>query len=106
MFFAIGPGAIPWIITSELFGSEARGKAVSIATLVNWLSNFVVTVSFPFIQVRRLEYLTKNLLSRKITRSIFLFLTGGIGKLQLYFIWYSFNFLRVFYDVLCSRDKG
>ena len=51
VFFAIGPGAIPWIITSELFGSEARGKAVSIATLVNWLSNFVVTVSFPFIQV-------------------------------------------------------
>lgn len=50
VFFAIGPGAIPWIITSELFGSAARGKAVSLATLVNWLSNFIVTVSFPFIQ--------------------------------------------------------
>lgn len=50
IFFSIGPGAIPWIITSELFGSEARGKASSLATFVNWCANFLTTVSFPFIQ--------------------------------------------------------
>ena len=51
VFFSIGPGAIPWLITAELFASDARGKASSIAVLVNWIANFIVTVSFPYIQV-------------------------------------------------------
>ncbi|RNA10267.1 solute carrier family facilitated glucose transporter member 1-like [Brachionus plicatilis] len=50
IFFSIGPGAIPWLITGELFGSDSRGKATSIAVFVNWLSNFIVTVTFPFIE--------------------------------------------------------
>ena len=50
VFFSIGPGAIPWLITSELFESSARGKATSIAVFVNWFSNFIVTVTFPFIE--------------------------------------------------------
>jgi hypothetical protein len=51
VFFSIGPGAIPWFITAELFNSNARGKASSIAVLVNWLSNFTVTITFPFLEV-------------------------------------------------------
>ncbi|CAF0733414.1 unnamed protein product [Brachionus calyciflorus] len=50
VFFSIGPGAIPWLITSELFGSDSRGKATSLAVFINWFSNFIVTVSFPFIE--------------------------------------------------------
>jgi hypothetical protein len=50
VFFSIGPGAIPWLITSELFESDSRGKATSIAVFVNWFSNLIVTVSFPFIE--------------------------------------------------------
>jgi hypothetical protein len=45
-------GAIPWLITSELFGSDSRGKATSIAVFVNWFSNFLVTVSFIYIEVK------------------------------------------------------
>lgn len=48
--FKILKGAIPWLITSELFESDARGKATSIAVFVNWFSNFLVTVTFPFIE--------------------------------------------------------
>jgi SP family facilitated glucose transporter-like MFS transporter 1 len=44
-------GAVPWFITAEIFNSNARGKASSIAVLVNWLANFIVTISFPFIEV-------------------------------------------------------
>ncbi len=50
VFFAVGPGAIPWLITSELFESDSRGKATSIAVFANWLANFIVVVSFPSIQ--------------------------------------------------------
>lgn len=51
VFFAIGPGAIPWLITSELFDSSARGKATSIACFVNWTCNYLVVLSYPYIQV-------------------------------------------------------
>jgi sugar porter (SP) family MFS transporter len=48
--FSIGPGPIPWLITSELFKSDARGKAAGLATIVNWVSSFIVILSFPFVE--------------------------------------------------------
>uniref|UniRef100_A0A0M3KCP6 Glucose transporter type 1 (inferred by orthology to a D. melanogaster protein) n=1 Tax=Anisakis simplex TaxID=6269 RepID=A0A0M3KCP6_ANISI len=52
--FATGPGSIPWFYVSELFASNARASATSIACAVNWLMNFVVGLLFPPLQ----EYLT------------------------------------------------
>lgn len=45
-FFGIGPGAIPWLITAELFNQSFRVPASSIAVLVNWGGNFVVGLGF------------------------------------------------------------
>jgi len=56
IFFAIGPGAIPWLITAELFNSDARGKASSIAVFMNFFSNFLVTITFPFIEAEIKNY--------------------------------------------------
>ncbi|XP_064401710.1 solute carrier family 2, facilitated glucose transporter member 3-like [Halichondria panicea] len=47
--FALGPGAIPWLMVSEMFLQESRAVAVTIATIVNWLANFVVGLAFPYI---------------------------------------------------------
>lgn len=47
VFFAIGPGSIPWMITAELFSQGPRPAAMSIAVLVNWFTNFVVGLGFP-----------------------------------------------------------
>ncbi|KAK9701285.1 Sugar transporter [Popillia japonica] len=47
MFFAVGPGSIPWMITAELFSQGPRPAAMSIAVLVNWLANFLVGIAFP-----------------------------------------------------------
>ena len=44
-------GGIPWLMVSELFLQEARPVAVAIATIVNWLANFTVGLSFPYILV-------------------------------------------------------
>ncbi|XP_039285951.1 glucose transporter type 1 isoform X20 [Nilaparvata lugens] len=47
VFFALGPGSIPWMITAELFSQGPRPAAMSIAVLVNWLANFLVGIGFP-----------------------------------------------------------
>lgn len=44
--FAIALGPIPWLILGELFPSSCRAYAMSIAVTVNWLSNFIVAVTF------------------------------------------------------------
>ncbi|XP_054274474.1 glucose transporter type 1-like isoform X2 [Macrosteles quadrilineatus] len=47
VFFALGPGSIPWMITAELFSQGPRPAAMSIAVLVNWMANFIVGIGFP-----------------------------------------------------------
>jgi MFS transporter, SP family, solute carrier family 2 (facilitated glucose transporter), member 1 len=51
VFFAVGPGSIPWMITAELFSQGPRPTAMAIAVLVNWLANFVVGIGFPSLKV-------------------------------------------------------
>lgn len=46
MMFASGPGSIPWFLVAELFPSNARPLASSIAVSVNWLANFTVSLCF------------------------------------------------------------
>ena len=62
----INLGAIPWLLTSELFNSEARSKANSIAVLVNWGCAFIVTVTFPFLEVKTLLKKSKHNIVEKI----------------------------------------
>ncbi len=45
-FFGLGPGSVPWMITSELFTQGPRPAAVAVATLVNWAANTLVGFAF------------------------------------------------------------
>lgn len=44
--FAIGLGPIAWLVIAEIYPISVRGSAMSIATVANWVGDFVVTVSF------------------------------------------------------------
>ncbi|BFZ16244.1 hypothetical protein BsWGS_19283 [Bradybaena similaris] len=56
VFFATGPGSIPWLIVAELFSHDARPAAMSVCVLVNWLSSFVVGFIFPSLQEALTDY--------------------------------------------------
>ncbi|KAK4840935.1 hypothetical protein QYF36_021755 [Acer negundo] len=43
--FSLGVGAIPWVIMSEILPVNIKGLAGSIATLLNWLMSWVVTMT-------------------------------------------------------------
>lgn len=44
--YALGLGAIPWIIMGEIFSSRAKGIGSSIAVLVNWGMAAVITGTY------------------------------------------------------------
>ncbi|WP_064744324.1 sugar porter family MFS transporter [Actinomadura oligospora] len=46
MAFAIGLGPVFWLLNSEIYPPEARAEAAGLATMVNWLANFVVSQAF------------------------------------------------------------
>ncbi|MFC4912697.1 sugar porter family MFS transporter [Actinomadura gamaensis] len=46
MAFAVGLGPVFWLLNSEIYPPRARAEAASLATMVNWLSNFVVSQAF------------------------------------------------------------
>ena len=49
--FALSLGPIVWLMISEIFPNQARARGASISTAANWTANFVVSLSFPVLQV-------------------------------------------------------
>ncbi|XP_071768481.2 solute carrier family 2, facilitated glucose transporter member 2 isoform X1 [Centroberyx gerrardi] len=49
-FFEIGPGPIPWFIVAELFSQGPRPAAIALAGCCNWTSNFIIGMTFPYIE--------------------------------------------------------
>ncbi len=44
--FAPGLGIVAWLIISEIYPLGIRGRAMSIATFANWVSNYFVSLTF------------------------------------------------------------
>ena len=45
--FALGMGAIGWILCSEIFPAKLRGRAMSVATFCVWTACYIVSQTFP-----------------------------------------------------------
>ena len=48
--FAVGPGSIPWFITSEIFEEAPRAAATSVTMFFNWMFQITVALVFPQFQ--------------------------------------------------------
>ncbi len=46
-FFAFTWGPIMWVMLGEMFSNKFRGAALAVAGLTQWLSNFLITITFP-----------------------------------------------------------
>jgi len=49
---AVSICAVIWVITGEIFPNRVRGRAMSIATFVNWATNFISVFLFPWYVAR------------------------------------------------------
>ncbi|WP_307851290.1 sugar porter family MFS transporter [Nocardiopsis sp. MG754419] len=47
LFFALSWGAIVWVLLGEMFPLRIRAAAMGVATATQWLTNWLITVSFP-----------------------------------------------------------
>ena len=45
--FAFSLGPVTWVVLSEIYPNRVRGRAMSIATVCLWITNFVVSQTFP-----------------------------------------------------------
>ena len=48
--YAIGIGPCSWLIISEIFPTRVRGRATSICTFCNWITDFLILLVFPRLQ--------------------------------------------------------
>jgi len=49
MCFAVGLGPIPFIYVAECFKQDARGAALAICMLSNWVANLLLTLAFEYL---------------------------------------------------------
>jgi SP family xylose:H+ symportor-like MFS transporter len=45
--FSFSWGPVTWVMLSEIFPNSIKGKAMSIAVAAQWITNFVVSLTFP-----------------------------------------------------------
>jgi sugar porter (SP) family MFS transporter len=45
--FAVAMGPVVWVVLSEIFPTEVRGRAMSVATVCLWIACFAVSQTFP-----------------------------------------------------------
>ena len=49
VFFNFSWGPVMWVMLGEMFPNQIRGSALAVSGLSQWLTNFLVTVTFPML---------------------------------------------------------
>ena len=47
--FAVSWGPVTWVLLSEIFPNQIRGKAMAVAVAAQWIANFLVSWTFPIL---------------------------------------------------------
>jgi MFS transporter, SP family, sugar:H+ symporter len=49
MFFNVSWGPVMWVMLGEMFPNQIRGSGLAVSGLVQWTSNFGITMTFPLL---------------------------------------------------------
>jgi MFS transporter, SP family, xylose:H+ symportor len=78
--FAVSWGPVTWVLLSEIFPNQIRGKAIAVAVAAQWIANYLVSWSFPI--------LDKNtFLVAQFHHGFAYWIYGVMGVLAAVFVW-------------------
>ena len=78
--FAMSWGPVTWVLLSEIFPNQIRGKAMAIAVAAQWIANYVVSSTFPILK-------DSAFLQAQFAGGFPYFVYGVMGILAALFMW-------------------
>ena len=78
--FAMSWGPVVWVLLSEIFPNKIRGKALAVAVAAQWISNWVVSYTFPIMD-------KNTYLLEKFNHGFAYFIYGLMGVLATLLVW-------------------
>ncbi|RPD93402.1 D-xylose transporter XylE [Aureibaculum marinum] len=78
--FAMSWGPVVWVLLSEIFPNKIRGKAMAVAVAAQWISNYLVSWTFPMMDKN--SYLLEN-----FNHGFSYWVYGFMGLLAMFLVW-------------------
>lgn len=78
--FAMSWGPVTWVLLSEIFPNKIRGRAMAIAVAAQWISNYLVSLTFPMMDDN--TYLTEQ-----FNHGFAYWIYGLMSLFAMYFVW-------------------
>lgn len=78
--FAISWGPVTWVLLSEIFPNKIRGRAMALAVAAQWVSNYLVSWTFPMMD-------KNSLLIEKFNHGFSYWIYGIMGLLAVFVVW-------------------
>jgi SP family xylose:H+ symportor-like MFS transporter len=78
--FAVSWGPVTWVLLSEIFPNQIRGKAMALAVAAQWVANYLVSWTFPILD--RNAFLVSH-----FNHGFAYWIYGAMGILAALFMW-------------------
>ena len=78
--FAMSWGPVTWVLLSEIFPNKIRGKAMAIAVAAQWVSNYLVSWTFPMMD-------KNSYLLAQFNHGFTYWVYGIMGLLAMFLVW-------------------
>lgn len=78
--FALSWGPVTWVLLSEIFPNKIRGKAMAIAVAAQWVSNYLVSLTFPMMN-------DNTALTEQFNHGFAYWVYGVMSLIAMWFVW-------------------
>ncbi len=78
--FAMSWGPVTWVLLSEIFPNKIRGRAMAIAVAAQWISNYLVSWTFPMMD-------KNTYLIEKFNHGFSYWIYGLMSLLAMFLVW-------------------